>query len=92
MPSERACCAPHRDGGHRHVRPVLGVLGDQLAKIHPVKLVAAQDEQVLEVMRQKMQQVLSHGVGRALVPGRVGESLFRRQNLHKAPRKMIELV
>ena len=70
----------------------LDVFGDQLAEIHAVKLVAAENEQVLEVMGEEMEQVLAHGVGRALVPGGVGEGLFGGQDFHKSAGEMVEFV
>ena len=40
------------EGGDGQVGAVLDVFGDQVAKIHAVELVAAEDQQVLKVMRR----------------------------------------
>ena len=43
-----------RDGGNGQVRLRFHVLMDHLAEIHPVKLVAAQDEHVVEIMVEEV--------------------------------------
>ena len=70
----------------------LDVLGDDVAEIHAVKLVAAQDQEVIEIVVQKMNQVLAHGIGGALIPRGVGKRLLGGEDLDEAAREMIELV
>ena len=83
-----------RNGNRRDgdVRAGLRVLLDDLAEIHPIQLIAAQDQQVVEVMIQKVNEIFAHRVGRALIPRCVGVSLFGREDFHEAAGKMIELV
>ena len=83
-----------RDGNGRdgQVRRRYGVLRKDVAKIHAVKLVAAEDQRVIEIVVQKMNEVLAHGVGGALIPGGVSEGLFRRQDFHEAAGEMVEFV
>ena len=92
MPSDCAASRVHRDGGDGHIGVAFDVLGDDAPEIHPVKLVAAQDQHVFEIMVQEMDQVFPHGVGRALIPGGVGKGLFGREDFHEAAGEMIELV
>jgi hypothetical protein len=68
------------------------VLSHNTAIVHPVQLVAAQNEQVIEMMVQKMNEIFSHGISGALVPGRVRKRLLRGQYFHEAAGKMIEFV
>jgi hypothetical protein len=65
---------------------------DSTAVVHPVQLVAAQDQQVVEIVIEKVVQVFADGVGGALVPRGVGEGLFRREDFHKAAGEMVELI
>jgi hypothetical protein len=87
-------CAWSRDtgnGGNGDVRPALGVLGDDAPEIHPVKLVAAQNQQKIKIVIEEVQQVLPHRIRRALVPRAVRKSLFGRQNSTKPPEKWSNL-
>ena len=68
------------------------MLGDDLAEIHPVELVAAQNEHVIERMIQKMNHVLAHGVGGALIPRGVRRRLFGGEDFHEAAAEVVELV
>ena len=68
------------------------MLRDDRAEIHAIKLVAAQNQQVFEIVVQKMNQVLADGVGGALIPGSVGEGLLGGQDFDEAAGEMVELV
>ena len=68
------------------------MLGDDAAKIHPIKLIAAQNQHVFKIVVEKMEQVFPHGVGCALVPRGVAQRLFRSEDFHKTAREMIEFV
>ena len=72
MPSKPARPAPDGNGGDGDVRAGLDVLLDERAEIHPIQLVAAQNEEVVEVVVQEMDQVFAHGIGRAFIPRGVG--------------------
>ena len=92
MPKRLRFAPRHGNGGDGDVGAGLDVLVDDLAEIHAIQLVAAQDQQVIEIVIQKMDQVFAHGVGRALIPGGVGKGLFRREDFHEAAGEMVELV
>src|SRR5204862_8086170 len=62
------------------------------AKIHPVKLVAAQNQIKLERSLKEVTHVLPHGIGGALVPLRTFGRLLGRQNIDEAAGKIVELV
>ena len=62
------------------------------AKIHPIKLVAAQNQIKLEGSLEEVTHVLPDGVGGALVPLRTFGRLLGRQNIDEAPRKIVEFV
>ena len=60
--------------------------------VHPVELVAREDEHQAVAVRVDVHQVLPHGVGRALVPvGAVG-ALLGREDLDEAGREGVEPV
>ena len=65
-------------GCERDIRSGLKVLMQQYPKLHPIKLVAAEDEIVIERLLEKVTHVLPDGVGRALIPLRSGWRLLRR--------------
>ena len=62
------------------------------AEIHAIQLIAAQDQQVIEIVIQKVDQVLANGIGGALIPRGVGKGLFGGKNLDEAAGEMVELV
>ena len=64
----------------------------QGAKIHPVKLIAAQDEVIIERPLEEVAHVLPDGVGRALIPLRAFRRLLRREDIDEAAREIVELV
>ena len=64
----------------------------QSAEIHPVKLIAAQDDVVIERPLQEVAHVLAHRVGRALIPLRVFRRLLRGEDVDETARKIVELV
>ena len=63
-----------------------------MAKIHAIELVAAQNQQVFEIVVQEMDHVLAYRVSGALVPGYVVERLLGREDFDEATRKMVEFV
>ena len=58
--------------------------GHEFVEIHLVKLVAAEDEEPLPGLLEKVGEVLAHGVGRALIPTGPGGGLLRGENFHEA--------
>src|SRR5256885_9179319 len=82
----------YRFGGQCDVCAPLDVLMQNFSKIHPVKLVAAQDEVIIVWPLEEEAHVLPYRVGRSLIPLRAGVRLLRSENVHKAARKIIELV
>ena len=65
------------NGGARIVRR------DDLAKIHPVKLIPAQDQKILKIIRQQMVQIFANSICGALIPRVARRCLLSRQNLHE---------
>ena len=84
--------APDRHRGDGDVRAGFAVLLDHLLKIHPIQLVAAQDEQVVEIVVHKVDEIFPHRVRRAFIPRCVVERLLRREDFHEAGGELVELV
>ena len=55
----------HREAG---IRIHLGVQGNDLAKIHAIQLIAAEDKQILPIVIQKVNHVLAHRIRSPLIP------------------------
>ena len=92
MPNSNHLMARHRFRGQRDVGAEPDVLMQQRAKIHPVKLVAAQDQVVIVRPLEEVAHVLPHRVGRSLIPLRALRRLLRGENVDEAARKIVELV
>jgi hypothetical protein len=73
----------HLDAGHGHVGLVAHVVGDHLAVVHLVDVVAGQHQHVLRLVDPQDVQVLVDGVGGALVPGFLRDPLLGRQQIHE---------
>jgi len=88
------CCrgALHRSGGERDLGARANVLMEERPKIHPVELVAAQDEEIIVRLLEKVAQVLANRVGRALIPLCAFGSLLSGENIDEAARKIVEFV
>ena len=82
----------HRDGGDGHVRLLLDVRLVQVAEVHPVELVAGQDEDVLGVLALDVGNVLADRVGRALVPVGGLVRLLGGEHLDEPAVEHVELV
>ena len=78
-----------RNRGDRHIGVRGQMLADDLAKIHPVELVAGQDEHVVEVVVPDVPIGPADRVGGALVPVR-GDTLLRRQQLDEFAHAAVE--
>ena len=92
MPREEVSSASHGDGRNGDIGLGFGMLGDDLPEIHPIKLVAAEDQEILPIVIQEVEHVLADSVGRALVPGSISVGLFGRQDLDEPTGEMIELI
>ena len=68
------------------------MLLDHTLEIHPIQLVAAQDQQVIEVISEEVNQILAHGIGGALVPGSIRQGLLGGEDLDEAAGKQVKLV
>ena len=68
------------------------MLGDDLAEIHPVKLVPGQDQHVVVRVGAEMDEIAADGIGRALVPVGVLFGLLRRHDIDKSLAEGIEVV
>ena len=82
----------HRFGGKGDVCTGTNVLMQQLAEIHTIKLVAAQDQIKIVRPLEKITHILPHRVRCPLIPLRAGGRLLSGENIHKAARKIVELV
>src|SRR5437588_9851 len=61
-------------------------------KIHPVELIAAQNEIELKRALEEVAHVLPNGVGCALIPLRTLRCLLGGQNIDEAAGKIIEFI
>src|SRR6516225_5430067 len=81
-----------RCGAQGDVGPGPHVFPQQVQVVHPVKLVAAQDEKIFVGTIQEVAQILAYSVGCALVPAGVLRGLLGGEYLNEAPAEMVELV
>jgi hypothetical protein len=79
-----------RNGAHCQVRICFNVLAQNLAVVHSVKLIAAQNDIVLEWTFEEVVEVLPNGVRGTLVPMRSRGRLLRGQNLPETWRDIVE--
>ena len=70
--------------------PFMG--GDEIGVVHPVQMVAGEDEVVVGWMLAEVPRRLAHGVGRALIPVRVVGRLLGREDLDESAGEAIEPV
>ena len=68
------------------------VLMQERSEIHSVELVAAQNEEIIVGLLEKVAQVLADGVGRALIPLRTLRSLLGGEDVDETAGKVIKLV
>ena len=66
--------------------------GDHVLEVHPVELIAGEDQHVLDARLLDVAEVLPHGVGRALIPVGVVERLLGGQDLDEAAVERVEGV
>ena len=82
----------HRLRRQRDVGVALGVRLDELGVVHPVQVVAGQDQVVLGVERLEVTARLAHGVGGALEPAVVVGRLLGRDDVDEPLREPVEPV
>ena len=80
----------HRDAGDGHVSPARDVRGEHVGVVHPIELVAREDQHVADVGLLQVADVLAHRVGRALVPAGIVERLLGSEDLDEAAAEGIE--
>src|SRR6516162_1188288 len=81
-----------RGGSQRDVGARLEMCLQQVCVIHPVELIAAQDEVIFIRAIQKVAEILAHRVCRALVPAGVLRCLLGGKNLNEAISKAVKFV
>ena len=64
--------------------------GDHVMEVHPVKLVAGEDEHVLDVRLLDVTEILPHRVGGPLIPRGIFVGLLGGQDLHEAAAEGVE--
>ena len=84
--------AGHRSRRDGEVRSTLVVLFEHGPEVHPVELVAAEDEVVFVGPLQEILHILAHGIGGALIPVVVARSLLGREDVDEVIAEMVELV
>ena len=85
-PPAPASCADGDLGTRRDVLP------DDLPEIHLIELIAGKNDSELVGIRGKMIEILSHRVGRALIPVHAVGALLRRENLDEAGGEGVEPI
>ncbi len=88
----RSLFPAHWQNGDSYVGLVVAVGFQKLAKIHAVKLVAAQNNDFAGAVLLNVANVLAHGVGRALIPVGRFIGLLRGQYLHKPAIEIVEFI
>ena len=68
------------------------MLVQQSAEIHPIELIAAQDQVIIIRTLEEVAHVLADGVSRALIPLRACRCLLRSENVDKTAREIVELI
>src|ERR1019366_1060960 len=76
----------------RDVGPHRDVLIDDLPEVHPVQLVAGEDQDQVVGVLAEMDDVSAHGVGRPLVPVQALLRLLRREDVDEPAAERVELV
>ena len=85
--------ARDRDGRNGQFRSGGKMGRHEFTEVHLVKLVAAEDEEIIPRAFEEIAQVLPHGVRRSLIPTGAGRRLLRGQNFDEAARaEDVELV
>ena len=70
--------------GDGEVRAFCAVRGDKVPVVHPIEVIAREDETLVHRVVHEVAQLLAHGIGCALIPVGAILGLFGRENLDKA--------
>ena len=81
-----------RRGGDRHLVVVFNMVREELFQVHPVELVAGEDQVVLRSLGPEVNEVLAHRVTGALVPAFMVERLLGGEDLDEPLRERVEDV
>src|SRR6187549_3800015 len=68
------------------------MLLEHFSEIHPIELIATEDDVILVGDGEEVGEVLPDGVGGALIPALIRGRLLRREQLDEAPGKLVKLV
>ena len=71
---------------------MLDVLGQDFTEVHAVELITAEDEEILILPLSEVAQVLTHGIGGALIPSFSIRCLLGGENFNKATAEQIEFI
>jgi len=63
---------------------------EHVEKVHPIQLIAREDQHVVDARLFEVSQVLADRIGRPLIPVGSDKRLLSRENLDKSPVKAIE--
>ncbi len=67
-------------------------VGEHLAEVHAVELIAREDQHVVDAGLLQVAEVLADGVGGALVPVGAVERLLGGEDLDEAAAELVEVV
>ena len=73
----------------RDVGLALEVRGEQLRVVHPVEVIAGEDQVVVGVVLREVARGLAHGIGGALEPGGAVRRLLGGQDLDETARERV---
>jgi hypothetical protein len=82
----------HRLRGNGDVGAAIDVRVDQIEIVHPVEMIAGEDEVVVRVVSLEMARSLTDGVGGALIPVRIVRRLFGRQDFDEPAAEEVHAV
>ena len=82
----------HRLRGDGDVGAALDVRFDQLAEVHPIEMVAGEDQVVVGVVAGEVPRRLPHRVGGALKPVGAFRGLFGGEHFDEARRRRLEAI
>ena len=90
-PEARSRLSVHRYRPDGQIGLGFDVLAQDVSVIHAVELIAAEDDVIGERALEEVAQILSHSVGRSLIPMGASGCLLGSQNLYEAWREVVEL-
>ena len=91
MPHARLGLA-HGKGGDGRLGLGFEMMLDHLLEVHPIELIAREDEDEVVAVLGKIRDVAAHGVGRALIPALVLHRLLGGEHFDEAAAERVKLV